>query len=241
MRRYPKNWLIMRTNWEAAREAAPFVRGRVLDVGCGDRPYEELLRPLVKRYIGIDRPSTLHGNCSVETWADASRLPFRSESFESVCAFQVLEHIAEPSEALAEMSRVLVEGGHAVLTTPFMWGLHEEPYDFFRYTSHGLRHLCEQNGLKVVSVKPLAALWAVMALRASYALSDRMGERVVMRPILVLFQLIGGWLDRLWPVPGDPSSYLTIARKIGRCADRSDAGRVRLAVRDIATAAAQWR
>ena len=213
MRRFPKNWLIMRINWGAAQEAASFVRGRILDVGCGERPYEELFSPLVKRYVGIDWPATLHARCSVDAWADATRLPFSAHSFETVCAFQVLEHIAQPTLAIAEMARVLVEGGHVVLTTPFMWGLHEEPYDFYRFTSHGLRHLCEQHGLEIVSITPLAGLWAVIALRASYALSDVIGEGMMASPILLFLQVIGRVLDKLWPVPGDPTSYLTIARK----------------------------
>jgi SAM-dependent methyltransferase len=63
---------------------------------------------------------------------------------------------------MKEIYRVLKPGGHIILTVPFAWELHEEPYDFFRYTKHGLQQLFEQTGFAVDQIKPNGGKWAAV-------------------------------------------------------------------------------
>lgn len=127
--------------------------GVILDLGCGVKPYEPLLARPGDRWVGVDHPVTLQGSYGVFTladvFADCHQLPFADGYFDSVICTQVLEHVAEPGRVLQEAARVLRPGGVLLLTAPLLWPLHEEPYDFFRYTPYGLRHLVEQAGLTV--------------------------------------------------------------------------------------------
>ena len=127
------------------RQCAPFVRGRLLDVGCGQRPYEKTFFSSATQYIGADyqtdrsRPDVV---CS------ATSLPFPENEFDTVTSTEVLEHVAEPLVALREMRRVLKPGGHLILSTPMYWPRHDLPYDFFRYPYDGLLHLVQASGLE---------------------------------------------------------------------------------------------
>ncbi|MCB9978512.1 MAG: class I SAM-dependent methyltransferase [Rhodospirillales bacterium] len=62
-------------------------------------------------------------------------------SFDAVFMLEVLEHVKTPQAALDEIYRVLKPGGALFLSTPFIFPLHDEPYDFYRYTKYGLAHL----------------------------------------------------------------------------------------------------
>jgi SAM-dependent methyltransferase len=70
-------------------------------------------------------------------------------TFDTVYSSQVLEHVPDPLKALQEIYRVLVPGGHAIVSVPLFNGLHEEPHDYFRYTPYGLKYLMEKAGFKI--------------------------------------------------------------------------------------------
>jgi SAM-dependent methyltransferase len=71
----------------------------------------------------------------------------------------VLEHLEEPEAAIRECHRVLRPGGTAIYTVPFIWHLHEEPRDFFRYSKYGLRYLFEKVGFEIVELRALSGFW----------------------------------------------------------------------------------
>ena len=68
-------------------------------------------------------------------------MSFDDGTFDAVYMMEVLEHVKDPQAALSEVRRVLKDGGRFVLSTPFVFGIHEEPWDFRRFTRHGLEHL----------------------------------------------------------------------------------------------------
>lgn len=69
---------------------------------------------------------------------DATKMQFEDDSFDAVFMMEVLEHVKLPDKALSEVYRVLRDGGSFVLSVPFVFGIHEEPYDYQRYTKYGL-------------------------------------------------------------------------------------------------------
>jgi hypothetical protein len=75
----------------------------------------------------------------------------------------VLEHVADPGTVLGEFHRLLVPGGELWLTAPFVWELHEEPHDYFRYTPYGLRALLARAGLEAVDINPLGGYFSTIA------------------------------------------------------------------------------
>jgi SAM-dependent methyltransferase len=146
---------------------APRTRGRLLDVGCGDKPYEHIFRPYVSEYLGIEHEASFGVTSAAardkaDVRYDGGRLPFPDGSFDTVISVQVLEHTPDPATLIAEMGRVVRDDGIIILTAPFSFRLHEEPHDYFRYTPHGLRVLCEAAGLAVEEISPHGNLWSLL-------------------------------------------------------------------------------
>lgn len=113
--------------------AAHASRGRTLDLGAQNGPYASHF----PRRIALD----LHPGAGVHLRADAHTLPFVDGSFDVVLCTEVLEHLPEPQRAIDEMFRVLTPGGELLLTTRFLFPIHDAPHDYFRYTKYGLRYL----------------------------------------------------------------------------------------------------
>lgn len=116
--------------------------GLLLDVGCGRRPYASLFSS-VTRYMGIDLPRCDEVQWCPDVWASGLQLPFTSRVFDTVLCTQVIEHVQRPRQLVREAYRVLKPGGAFVLTAPQTWGLHEEPWDYYRFTKYGLVHILE--------------------------------------------------------------------------------------------------
>ena len=102
-------------------------------------------------YIGIDVEAS--GRKESEKVADfvfdGVHIPAQQESFDAILCTEVLEHVVDPDALVAEMFRVLKKGGRLCITVPFIWGLHELPYDFRRFTPNGLALLVERAGFSV--------------------------------------------------------------------------------------------
>ncbi len=155
---FPNFWSIFLNPFYFARlglyknikELSPFISGRVLDVGCGEKPYKDLF--WVDEYIGMDVEQSGHDhkNENVDVFYDGKKFPFKDDSFDSVISNEVLEHVFNPDDHLSEINRVLKIGGKMLLTVPFLWDEHEQPYDYARYSSFGLSHLLKNNGFKIV-------------------------------------------------------------------------------------------
>jgi len=210
---FEKNWLIHRLMRQAMADSAGYAKGRLLDVGCGRRPYASLFADRVSRDIGMEKDRHRYADAAV--WGDALALPFAQGQFDTVLSNQVLEHVPEPQQALMEVSRVLRIGGHLILTAPHIWELHEIPHDYFRYTPYGLRYLAEKAGLEVVEVKALAGFWVTAGARFCYYLA-RMDRGVLMPFVRCAFlgvQLGAMFLDRLHRVESESWNFLMIATK----------------------------
>lgn len=121
----------------------------VLDVGCGLQPYRSLFSHA--RYIGIDVEAS--GRSEHQKVADkvfdGIHIPETDASVDAILCTEVLEHATDPVALVAEMFRVLKPGGRICITVPFIWGLHELPYDFRRYTPNGLSRLFVDSGFVV--------------------------------------------------------------------------------------------
>jgi len=115
---------------ELKQFARSYLRGRLIDIGCGTKPYKELLAPYVTEHIGVDHVDTFHDKSNIDIFGTAYEIPADDESFDSAICTAVLEHLEEPEVALRECHRVLKKGGIAVYSVPFIWHLHEEPRDF---------------------------------------------------------------------------------------------------------------
>ena len=116
------------------------MNGRLLDVGCGRKPYRDLFP--TKDYVGleIDTPENRLRN-QADIFYDGNSFPFEDHDFDGIICNQVLEHVFNPDQFVRELRRVLKSRGLLLLTVPFVWDEHEQPRDYARYTSFGLKSL----------------------------------------------------------------------------------------------------
>ena len=127
--------------------ARPYFRGRLLDVGCGKRPYSLIYDRLVDTSVGTEVSFSPHGTADADVLARAEALPFRDNSFDTVVCTEVLEHTQDPFRAIRELSRLLTRDGHLLLSVPFLYPVHEAPHDYWRLTPHGLEAMLQSAGL----------------------------------------------------------------------------------------------
>jgi len=234
------------------KEVAPRARGRLLDVGCGNKPYVDFFRPYVSEYVGIENEATFEmtsaGGDAIrpDFMYDGVKLPFPDRSFDTVLSVQVLEHTPTPGRLTCEMSRVLTDDGLLILVAPFQFRLHEQPHDYFRFSSHGLRHLCEEAGLEVLETRPQGGMWSVIGHKLNSYLAFRIarigsraqaigklghepkrseGTRIWTLPfvgvLMVLIALFARILDPLLAEPDETMNFLILAqRKRGTTSSR---------------------
>lgn len=146
------------------------IGGKVLDLGCGTKPYESLFTNATS-YTGVDVEVSGHDHADskVDVFYDGKTLPFTAGNFDSVVSFEVFEHLFNIDEVLVEVRRVLKPGGRLLVTIPFAWEEHEIPYDFARYTSYGMEHVLRRAGFEIVrTVKSTTAVLAICQLFIAY-------------------------------------------------------------------------
>jgi ubiquinone/menaquinone biosynthesis C-methylase UbiE len=133
-----------------------YLYGKLIDIGCGIKPYKELLASTVDEHIGVDHVETFHDKDNIDLFGTAYEIPAKNDEFDSALCTFVLEHLEEPDKAINECNRVLKEGAYALYMMPHIWHLHEEPRDFYRYTKYGLAYLFSKNNFEIVEIKPLS-------------------------------------------------------------------------------------
>ena len=123
---------------------------KILDFGCGDKPYEPLFKSRFEQYLGADLP----GNPDAEITIDPQgQLQIEDESVDAVLSVQVLEHVENPPAYLAQARRVLKPDGSLILSTHGTWPYHPDPSDFWRWTIEGLNLEISRAGFEVLSCK----------------------------------------------------------------------------------------
>lgn len=202
---------------ELSLAASNHLRGRLIDIGCGEKPYRHLLAPWVTEHVGVDHEGTPHDGSNVDLPGTAYAIPVPDGSFDSALCTAVLEHLEEPEAALRECSRVLAAGGVAVYTVPFIWHLHEEPRDFYRFSKHGLRYLFEKAGFEIVELKALSGFWVTFGQLLVYNLyrANRGPLRWfrIVDAAGLLVQGLAYALDRMDRTEQWTWMYLVVARK----------------------------
>jgi SAM-dependent methyltransferase len=214
----PHSWLVHSIGWAKMKEAAEsHLRGRLVDIGCGTKPFRELVAPFVTEHVGVDHAASLHDRSAVDIDATAYAIPVPDESFDSALCSAVLEHLEEPERALRECFRVLRPGGVAIYTVPFIWHLHEEPRDFYRFSKYGLRYLFEKVGFEIVRLDAMSGFWVTFGQLLTYNL-HRLNRGLLGRTRLVTLaehacQGAALLLDRIDRTEQWTWMYLVVARR----------------------------
>jgi len=146
-------YFIRRGLYKGVLSNKKYLKGRLLDFGCGSKPYKKLFD--VKEYIGMDIEVSGHPvkHAEIDVYYDGKTIPFLDNHFDSIFSSEVFEHLFNLEEILAELYRVIKPGGHMLITLPFVWDEHEIPFDFARYTSFGIEHLLKKSGFEIIAME----------------------------------------------------------------------------------------
>ena len=176
--------------WLEAEAARADARRRILDVGCGVKPYEPLFRPYAS-YVGVDV-----GNPAADLEGAAEALPVDDASFDLVLCTQTLEHCRDPAAAVRELRRVVEPGGRVLASTHGTQVYHPSPQDYWRWTHEGLRRLFEENAAWAsVEVTPGAGTATTLAMLLGTYVEIAARRTPLSRPPVWLLNRIGAALD----------------------------------------------
>lgn len=179
-----------------------YARGRLLDLGCGSASHRQFFSGRVESYTGLDYPVTSqhmgYGASRFDIAGDVRALPLKTSCADAVMLLDVLEHIFEVDEVLADVARILKKGGTLLLTTPFIYPLHGKPYDHYRFTSYSLEKLLGNHQLRVSEHIILGYYGTVLAVLLNQfmyrAVWGREGIHKVLKPLLrLVFVLVNGF------------------------------------------------
>lgn len=199
----------------------------VLDAGAGDAPYRPLFAHA--RYESADFEMVDKPYAKTTYVCDLCAIPVQDARFDAIIFNQVMEHLPDPAAALRELHRVLKPGGRMIATAPLFYEEHEVPYDFYRYTQFGWRHLMAQAGFVIERLDWLEGYFGTVAYQLDTAaryLPLRPGSSRVVSlltaPLLLLCKLAFAALAILFyridiRVPyagrGFPKNYALVVRR----------------------------
>jgi SAM-dependent methyltransferase len=200
-------WVVRHALAQWLRAEAARLHGekvRILDVGCGPKPYYPFFADVASEYVGVD----VVENPAAELLGAVEALPVEDASFDLVLCTQVLEHADDPAKAVSELRRVTRPGGRVLASTHGVQVYHPSPVDYWRWTHEGLRRLFEQNAdWSSVSVDAAAGTASGLAmLLGTYVEIMLRRTALAKAPVLVLNK-VGAALDARSaqlrnPVPG---------------------------------------
>ncbi len=132
--------------------AKPYIRGKLLEIGCGEGRGVEVLAHNAESYLGLDKIGEIIEKLQLKfpqhQFKKANIPPLEdiaSSYYDTVVSFQVIEHIQNDKLFLQEIYRVLKPGGKAIISTPNInFSLTRNPWHIREYTPEGLLNLCQE-------------------------------------------------------------------------------------------------
>lgn len=211
----------------AMKKTAPlYAKGKLIDLGCGTKPYESIFLGHIDSYFGVDSKPTAIVNYADKTKADLycdctdTKLP--SESFDTVLSTQVLEQILEPEKYITESFRLLKEGSYGIFTILSVWQYHPGAFDYYRFTANSIKELFKRAGYEIIILEPLGGAYASLTQAKIVSLCLRKINNLFLKTLQKISNFmtvpILNWkalhLDKLFWNDKLPLYYLVVVKKV---------------------------
>ena len=202
----------------------------ILDAGAGESVYKSMFAACDYKAIDLAVGESRWNYANLDYVGALHEMPIEDETFDAVLCTQVLEHLEWPRESVSEMHRVLKPGGTLFISVPMAQHEHQTPYDFFRYTSYGLKSICQHAGFSDVKVTPFGGMWVRWAYELPRGLSvlpdagihsrkpsfvgiALLPLKLILLGVVRLLQFTFLWLDRFDDKKSDPFGWACEATK----------------------------
>lgn len=191
-----------------------FSGGTIVDIGCGIKPYKDLFD--CDKYYGVEIKGGGHEDCfkHCDIFYDGNEVPLLDSSADFALSTQVLEHTVSPELYLSEVNRVLKPGGRVLLSIPFAWDEHEKPYDFWRFSSFGIKSLLESKSFTVIeTIKVESYIESIFQLFSNYIYTKLTSKNKYFNLFIYMtfcstVQLLGIFLSKI--LPSNDDFYLNL-------------------------------
>ena len=143
---------------EVIRHLLKYVCGKTLDLGAGNAKYKQIIKERADEYLAFD----MFSGPNIDVVGDASNTIFPEENFDTIISTQLLEHVERPWLVIKEIRRILKKGGVCILTAPFINPYHNDPGDYFRYTTSGIKSLFINENFEIVDCDSYGQTFTVL-------------------------------------------------------------------------------
>ncbi len=184
-------WLLLREEEKHFKAIEHSANGLVLDIGCSEQKLRRYL-PKKCQYVGLDYPKTADEMYETKptVYGDAQKLAFADNTFDTVSFLEVLEHLPNPQAAIQECYRVLKNDGKLFFSIPFLYPIHDAPFDFQRLTIYGLRELFNTNKFKIIEENSTGNPLMTAMLLTNIALVKTVLKAIEKRHLAVIIILL---------------------------------------------------
>jgi SAM-dependent methyltransferase len=182
-----------KTFLQLLRSEFPGERLRILDVGCGHKPYESCFSGDDVDYFGADIPwANVQADFNINpTTGEVQASP---ESFHAIVHFQALEHVPDANALMLQTRLLLRPGGYLFCTVPFIFEYHPVPGDYRRWTAEGLKLDLERAGFVVHQTENVEADLPALLTVLELFIAARLGYKIT-KPLFLALNVMG-WLGR---------------------------------------------
>lgn len=141
-----------------------YVRGQLLDLGCGFAPLYDLYKNYIDEVVCADWENTFHKNELLDVVCDLNeKLQFDNDTFDTIILSDVIEHIKNPYDLMQECKRILKQNGYLIINSPFLYWIHEAPYDYGRYTRFFYEDISKQLNMQLCEFKKMGGAFDVIS------------------------------------------------------------------------------
>lgn len=172
--------------------------GHVIDIGGKKDNKRGFFAPPIDKvlswkYVNIDAPTNPDYFCSAE------KIPLKDSSIDTFMLCEVLEHLENPDQILRECFRIIKRGGYGIITMPFLFPIHADPWDFQRWTDTKLRQMLDSLGFQVVELCHMGGVGAVILDLLHIKLNELIRTRALLARIgLIMIQMFRRLFGRVF-------------------------------------------
>ncbi|NDC42195.1 MAG: class I SAM-dependent methyltransferase [Chitinophagia bacterium] len=196
-------------------------KGELLDIGCGNKPYQVFFEGKITGYTGCDIVQS--SAKQVDIICPATNIPLPDACKDTVFSTQVIEHVADHNGLLAEAYRILRPGGSLIISGPMAWEHHEVPYDFFRFTRHGFEYILQKQGFTDIEAIANGGKWATVGQLFLNSINSSIRKKGLLRLLVKLWyklffvkvctNLFCSWLDDIDTDYESTLNFVVVAKK----------------------------